>query len=242
MKVENLKIGDSTRTWGQPWATNKDPNDRSTPASAYFLSISRNKNDILVENYIPRKLDKMGLGFNELSKINPQLIYASITGKYSLDKIGYGQTGPYSNHAGYDVVIEAEASLMYITGEEDDPPVKFGVAITVIMAALISRSKPNLGQRIDCSLEYQIASLANIASNYLISNHAKRMGTSHPSIVPYKVFPMKDELINDPRFTTNSDRVLHRKELVSLLEEGFKNETTDHWLSLLSDKEIPLSN
>ncbi|CAG8664883.1 10407_t:CDS:2 [Cetraspora pellucida] len=284
IKVENPKIGDDTRTWGPPWATNKDPNDRSTPESAYFLSINRNKksitvnlkspsgidiikdlvkqSDILVENYIPGKLDKMGLGFNELSKINPQLIYASIT--------GYGQTGPYSNNAGYDVVIEAEAGLMYITGEEDGPPVKVGVAITglythgAIMAALISRSKTNLGQRIDCSLiECQVASLANIASNYLISNQeAKRMGTSHPSIVPYQVFPTKDgfimigagndkqfkilcniidrdELMNDPRFATNSDRVLHRKELVSLLEERFKNETTDHWLSLLFDKEIP---
>ncbi|CAG8667309.1 14764_t:CDS:2, partial [Racocetra fulgida] len=260
IKVENPKIGDDTRTWGPPWATNKDPNDLSTPESAYFLSINRNKksitvnlkspaginiikdlvkqSDILVENYIPGKLDKMGLGFDELSKINPQLIYASVT--------GYGQTGPYSKHAGYDVVIEA--GLMYITGEEDGPPVKVGVAIT------------------DCSLiECQVASLANIASNYLISNQeAKRMGTSHPSIVPYQIFPTKDgfimigagndkqfkilcntididELINDPRFTTNSDRVFHRKELISLLEEKFLNETTDHWLSLLSDKEIPFA-
>ncbi|CAG8750496.1 21389_t:CDS:2, partial [Racocetra persica] len=295
IKVENPKIGDDTRTWGPPWATNKDPNDLSTPESAYFLSINRNKksitvnlkspasiniikdlvkqSDILVENYIPGKLDKMGLGFDELSKINPQLIYASVT--------GYGQTGPYSKHAGYDVVIEAEAGLMYITGEEDRPPVKVGVAITVlnfhyndkglythgaIMAALISRNKTNLGQRIDCSLiECQVASLANIASNYLISNQeAKRMGTSHPSIVPYQVFPTKDgfimigagnnkqfkilcntidkdELINDPRFTTNSDRIFHRKELISLLEERFMNETTNHWLSLLSDKEIPFA-
>ncbi|CAG8738839.1 7162_t:CDS:2, partial [Ambispora leptoticha] len=102
----------------------------------------------------------------------------------------------------------------------DGSPVKVDVAITglythgAIMAALISRSKTNLGQRIDCSLiECQVASLANIASNYLISNQeAKQMGTSHPSIVPYQVFPTKDE-------------------------ERFMNETTDHWLSLLSDKE-----
>ncbi|CAG8656753.1 34324_t:CDS:2 [Gigaspora margarita] len=286
IKIENPKVGDDTRTWGPPWATNKDSNDLSTPESAYFLSINRNKksitvnlkspdgiqivkdlvkkSDILVENYIPGKLDKMGLGFDELSKINPQLIYASIT--------GYGQTGPHSKRAGYDVVIEAEAGLMYITGEEDRPPAKVGVAITglyangAIMAALISRSKTNLGQRIDCSLiECQVASLVNIASNYLISNQeAKRMGTSHPSIVPYQVFPTKNgfimigagndkqfkilchtidkvEFLNDSRFTTNSDRVLHRKELISLLEQRFKDETTEHWLSLLFDKEIPFA-
>ncbi|CAG8638945.1 19463_t:CDS:2 [Racocetra fulgida] len=136
-----------------------------------------------------------------------------------------------------DLSTPEKAGLMYITGEEDGSPVKVDVAIT------------------DCSLiECQVASLANIASNYLISNQeAKQMGTSHPSIVPYQVFPTKDgfimigagndkqfkilcntinykdELIIDSKFTTNSDRLFH--------QERFMNETTDHWLSLLSDKE-----
>ncbi|CAG8643400.1 4538_t:CDS:2, partial [Dentiscutata erythropus] len=184
----------------------------------------------------------------------------------------YGQTGPYSNRAGYDVMIEAEAGLMYITGEEDGNPVKVGVAITglyahgAIMAALLSRTKTNFGQWIDCSLiESQIASLANIASNYLISNgEAVRMGTSHPSIVPYQVFPTKDSfimigagndrqfkilcqtinqenLLQDSRFKTNASRVQHRKELISLLKSKFQEEDTDHWLEKFFDKGIPFA-
>ncbi|RUP48103.1 CoA-transferase family III domain-containing protein, partial [Jimgerdemannia flammicorona] len=144
IKIENPQYGDDTRTWGPPWAENKVPTDKSQPESAYFLSVNRNKksvavniknpsgvalicdlarrSDVLVENYIPGKLDEMGLGYEELSRINPRLIYTSIT--------GYGPQGPYAQRAGYDVMIEAEAGLMHITGEKDGRPVKVGVAIT----------------------------------------------------------------------------------------------------------------
>ncbi|CAJ0848123.1 13278_t:CDS:2 [Entrophospora sp. SA101] len=185
---------------------------------------------------------KLGIGYEQLNKINPRLIYTSIT--------GYGQTGPYANRAGYDVIIEAEAGLMHITGEENGQPVKVGVAITdittglyahgAIMAALLLR-QPN--------------------------QEAKRLGTSHPSIVPYQVFQTKDdfimigtgnekqfkilcesidkvELMHDERFKTNSDRVQNRKELIEILKERFQEHTTEHWLLVFEKNKhsIPFSS
>lgn len=290
VKVENPNGGDDTRAWGPPFADNKDTSDLSHGESAYFLCVNRNKksvtvnmkseggrqlihdlvkeSDILVENYLPGKLEKMGLGYKELSKINPKLIYASIT--------GYGQTGPFANRPGYDVIIEAEAGLMHITGEPEGTPVKVGVAITdlttglyahsAILAALIQRGTTGKGQHIDCSLiESQVASLANIASNYLIGGQeAKRMGTSHPSIVPYQVLPTKnsfvmigagndgqfaklchrmglEHLLEDPKYKRNSDRVKHRKELIRLLEDRLEQEDTSYWLEKLTGAGFPFA-
>jgi len=209
----------------------------------------------------------MGLGYEDCSTINNRLIYASIT--------GYGQTGPYRTAAGYDVVIEGEAGLMHITGEPDRPPSKVGVAVTdistglyahgAIMAALISRQKTGKGVWIDCNLfESQIAGLANIASNYLISGkEAQRHGTAHPSIVPYQVFPCKDgyilfgagnekqfklftdkilgqpELANDTRFSTNGARVANRKLLVKVITDTLMQKSQSHWLRLFDGLGIP---
>lgn len=140
--------------------------------------------DILVENYVPGALRKYGLDFETLRRINPALVYASIT--------GYGQTGPYSRRAGYDVMVEAEFGLMHITGTRDGPPVKVGVAVTdlttglyasnSIMAALLSRQKTGRGQHLDLALsDCQTATLANIASSCLISGKKDtgRWGTAH---------------------------------------------------------------
>jgi len=142
------------------------------------------KCDILVENYIPGALKKYGMDYETLRKINPSLIYASIT--------GYGQTGPYSQRSGYDVMVEAEFGLMHITGSRDGPPVKVGVAVTdlttglytsnAIMAALLGRAKTGRGQHIDAALsDCQTATLANIASSCLISGEKDtgRWGTAH---------------------------------------------------------------
>jgi len=142
------------------------------------------KCDILVENYIPGALKKYGMDYETLCKINPSLIYASIT--------GYGQTGPYSQRSGYDVMVEAEFGLMHITGSRDGPPVKVGVAVTdlttglytsnAIMAALLGRAKTGRGQHIDAALsDCQTATLANIASSCLISGEKDtgRWGTAH---------------------------------------------------------------
>ncbi|KAK5176321.1 hypothetical protein LTR44_011152 [Exophiala sp. CCFEE 6388] len=153
--------------------------------------------DVMVENYIPDSLKKYGLDYNSIRALNPRLIYASIT--------GYGQTGPYSKRAGYDVMVEAEMGLMHITGARDGPPVKVGVAVTdlttglytsnAIMAALLSRAKSGRGQHIDMALsDCQVATLSNLASSVLISGEkdSGRWGTAHPSIVPYRGFRTKD--------------------------------------------------
>ncbi|GAA5814533.1 hypothetical protein MFLAVUS_008030 [Mucor flavus] len=290
IKIENPIGGDDTRAWGPPFASNKDATDTSPGESAYFLCVNRNKKsvtvnmkseggkqlimdlvkecDVLVENYLPGKLEALGLGFQQLKDINPKLIYASIT--------GYGQTGPYSNRPGYDVIIEAEAGLMHITGEPEGTPVKVGVAITdlttglyahsSILAALIQRGTTGKGQHIDCSLlESQVASLANIASNYLIGGQeAKRMGTSHPSIVPYQVLPTKnsfvmigagndgqfaklcvrmglEHLLQDAKYKKNSDRVKNRKELIRLLEDRLEQEDSEFWLEKLTGAGFPFA-
>ncbi|KAJ3792427.1 CoA-transferase family III domain-containing protein [Lentinula aff. detonsa] len=263
IKIEHVGKGDDTRSWYPPSApllpqsSSESLPERAhflPPESAYFLSANRNKRsvtinfkdpaglkiiyklieqaDILVENYIPGKLAKLGLGWEKCHKINPRLIYASIT--------GYGQTGPYRQHAGYDVIVEGEAGLMHITGEPyPGKPVKVGVAATdvatglyahgAIMAALIGRESTGKGCWIDCNLfETQIAGLANIASSYLIAGQeAQRFGTAHPSVVPYQVFPCKasegqdgDDFImigagNDNQFNTLCNLVLPLPSLPS---------------------------
>lgn len=147
------------------------------------------KCDILVENYIPGALEKYSMDYDTIHEINPGLIYASIT--------GYGQTGPFSQRAGYDVMVEAEFGLMHITGDRNGPPVKVGVAVTdlttglytsnAIMAALLSRAKTGRGQHIDAALsDCQTATLANIASSCLISGEKDtgRWGTAHRKSTP----------------------------------------------------------
>ncbi|KAK6356654.1 hypothetical protein TWF718_000994 [Orbilia javanica] len=218
IKVEHVTRGDDTRAWGPPYAPRKD--GKSGPGeSAYFLAVNRNKrslaldfkasegqaivkalartSDVLVENYLPGTLAKYGLDYEALKAENKGLIYASIT--------GYGQTGPYSDRAGYDVMVEAEMGLMHITGERNRAPVKVGVAVTdlttglytsnAILAALLSRASTSQGQHIDMSLsDCQVATLANIASSVLVSGKRDggRWGTAHPSIVPYEAFPTSD--------------------------------------------------
>lgn len=234
IKVEDLK-GDDTRSWGPPFITGTGS---STSESTYYLGVNRNKrsitvnfkhrdgkelmaalarkSDVLIENLMPGKLDALGLGYDAMRKVNPAIIYASIT--------GYGPDGPSALQAGYDVIIEGEAGLMHITGEPDGRPVKVGVAITditaglfthgAIMAALLARERRRaetgewIGQKIDVSLmESQLAALSNVAHAYLIGGmEAKRWGTQHASIVPYQSFKTKDGNIiigagNDGQFT-----------------------------------------
>ncbi|KAK3068400.1 hypothetical protein LTS18_000678, partial [Coniosporium uncinatum] len=210
---------------------------------------------------------KYGMDYETLSKINPGLIYASIT--------GYGQTGPYSNRPGYDVMVEAEMGLMHITGARDGPPVKVGVAVTdlttglytsnAVMAALIGRSRTGRGQHIDAALsDCQVATLANIASSALISGKkdSGRWGTAHPSIVPYKGFKTADgdilfgggndklygilctklgkpEWISDDRFKTNGVRVKHRETLEAMIEAETVQKTTQEWLDVFEGSGMP---
>ncbi|XP_044149639.1 succinate--hydroxymethylglutarate CoA-transferase isoform X2 [Bufo gargarizans] len=279
IKVEKPGSGDDTRAWGPPFVGSE---------SAYFLSVNRNKKsiavnmkdpkgtkiikqlaqacDVLIENYIPGKLAEMGLGYEDLMKTAPHIIYCSIT--------GYGQTGPLFKRAGYDAVACAMSGLMHITGPEDGDPVRPGVAMTdlatglfahgAIMAGLLQRAKTGKGMHIDCNLlSSQVACLTHIAANFLNRGiEAKRWGTAHGSIVPYQSFKAKDgylvigagndqqfstvcritdlsELINDPRFKTNKLRVQHRKELLQVLTSRFSEKTTAEWLELFEGSGIP---
>ncbi|KAF2863909.1 CAIB/BAIF family enzyme [Piedraia hortae CBS 480.64] len=292
IKVEHPVRGDDTRAWGPPYAEYKRGSGKTGPGeSAYFLAANRNKKslglsfqhrpgveilhrlvekcDVLVENYLPGTLKKYDLDYETVSKINPGLIYASVT--------GYGQTGPYSNRAGYDVMVEAGMGLMHITGHRDGPPAKVGVAITdlttglytasTIMAALIGRARTGQGQHIDVALaDCQISMLSNIASSCLISGKpdSGRWGTAHPSIVPYRGFKTKDgdimlgggndrlfgimcsrlgkeEWSRDPKFVTNADRVKNRDELENMIEGVTETRTTSEWLDIFEGSGMPYS-
>ncbi|HWL05545.1 MAG TPA: CaiB/BaiF CoA-transferase family protein [Xanthobacteraceae bacterium] len=289
IKIERPDIGDDTRSWGPPYLT--DGEGHPTTDAAYFLCANRNKrslaidithpdgqaaikalaarSDILIENFKVGNLARYGLDYASLSAVNPGLIYCSIT--------GFGQAGPYAQRAGYDLLVQAMGGLMSITGEKDDDggrPQKVGVAITdistglyatvAILAAVIQRQKTGVGQHIDLSLlDVQVATLANQASNYLVSGQAPgRMGNAHPNIVPYQDFATADGHIiiavgNDAQFTklcqimnlpdiaardsfrTNDERVRNRHELIPLLDEAFRQRGTSEWVSLMETAGIP---
>ncbi len=216
IKVERPEQGDDTRSWGPPYATDRQGQD--TSESAYYLSTNRGKksvavdltqeagqkiirqlvseSDVLLENFKVGGLKKYGLDYESLSKINPEIIYCSIS--------GFGQTGPYANRPGYDFAIQGMGGLMSITGQPDGlpgaGPQKVGVALAdittglyatiAILAAITHRSETGEGQYIDLSLlDVQTAVLANQSMNYLTTGQAPvRMGNQHPNIVPYQSF------------------------------------------------------
>lgn len=279
IKVERPKTGDESRRWGPPFLNNSTD-------SVYFMAANRNKRsvcidlkrghdivadlatqcDVLVENYIPGKLDTFNLGYEQLAKRSPSLIYCSIS--------GYGNTGPYASRPGYDVIAASIGGLLHITGEEGGQPAKVGVAVTdiatglyahgAILAALYQRQRTGLGQKIDANLlSTQVASLINVASNYLnAGREAKRWGTAHESIVPYESFKTTtgyltigagsdvqfqalcsflkmQDLAEDPRFATNIKRVENRTELVGILKDIFIRHSTDYWMECLSKAPFP---
>ncbi len=279
IKVERPGSGDDTRTWGPPFSGGE---------AAYYLCANRNKksiivdlkspegldliremakvSDVFVENFTPGLSKKFGLDYESLRKINPRLVYASIT--------AYGKDGPYRDRPGYDMVLSAVGGLMYITGEQEGNPCKVGVAITdvltgvyasgAITSALLWRERSGKGQYLDISLmDVQVSGLANIASNYLVANkEAQRWGTAHESIVPYQVFNAKDrpialavanqklwvnfckaigkdEWAADPRFESNPKRVENRGILLPLIDDLFAQKTCDEWMDLLVGAAIP---
>jgi crotonobetainyl-CoA:carnitine CoA-transferase CaiB-like acyl-CoA transferase len=242
IKIERPKCGDDTRSWGPPYLQDREGND--TKDAAYFFCANRgkksvtvditcpegqeiirqlaNQSDVLIENYKVGGLANYGLDYHSLSKINPKLIYCSIT--------GFGQTGPYADLPGYDFLIQGMGGLMSVTGEPDDPkkeiggPTKVGVAVTdlftglyasnAIQAALIERQNSGLGQYIDLALlDVQAATLANQASNYLVGGLVpERLGNAHPNIVPYQAFSTSDGHIiiavgNDQQFSRLCDAI-----------------------------------
>ena len=216
LKIEKPGAGDDTRTWGPPYL--KDAAGADTSESAYYLSANRNKRsvaidlahpegqalirrlagtcDVLVENFKVGGLKKYGLDYETLHAEHPHLVYCSIT--------GFGQTGPYSERAGYDFMIQGMGGIMSLTGEPEGEPVKVGVAVadvmcgmyasTAILAAIRHRDQGGGGQHIDLALlDTQAAWLVNVGLNYLTSGDVpQRYGNAHANIVPYQVFPASD--------------------------------------------------
>ncbi len=229
IKIERPNKGDDTRYWGPPFI--KEKTSTQPPQAAYFHSTNRNKQsiaidiqhktgqqiikdlvknaDVFIENFKVGALAKYGLDYPKLKLLNPNLIYCSIT--------GFGQTGPSSERAGYDAMIQGEGGLMSITGVANGEPMKAGVALTDIMtglycsnailAALMARNHIDKGQYIDIALlDVQVSTLANQGLNYLATgNNPKRQGNAHPNIVPYQTFNTSDGIImlaigNDNQF------------------------------------------
>lgn len=278
IKIEMPNTGDDSRGFG-PYINNE---------SAYFMSINRNKKsmtlnlknengkkiflelvketDVLVENFRPGTMEKLGLGYDYLITLNPKLIYAAAS--------GYGHTGPYSQRAAYDAVVQAMGGIMSITGEKNGKPTRVGSSIgdisagmfTVIgiLSALISRNTTGKGQMVDVAmLDCQVAMLENAIARYFVTGKIpKPYGNRHTSIVPFEAFETSDgeimvaagnnalwkklcntlgchELIDDKRFKDNLDRNENYDELRQLLVPCFLAKTTKDWLDIFDKEGIP---
>ncbi|MFA6154456.1 CaiB/BaiF CoA transferase family protein [Mesorhizobium sp.] len=287
IKVESPDGGDDTRKWGPPFVIGKDGENLS---AAYYHACNRGKrsiaidfstpegaetvrrliatSDVLIENFKLGGLKKYGLDYDSLHKINPRLIYCSIT--------GFGQSGPYAPRAGYDFIIQAMAGMMSITGEVGREPQKAGVAISdiftglysviAIQAALRHAEKTGEGQHIDMALfDTQISALGNQNMNYLISGKSPvQMGNAHMNIAPYEVVPVRDghiilavgndgqfakfcaavgldQLSVDPNFATNPARVANRVKLREHIIEALKAFDRDPLLAKLEAASVPAS-
>jgi crotonobetainyl-CoA:carnitine CoA-transferase CaiB-like acyl-CoA transferase len=280
--AEVLKIeppqGDDSRHWGPPFAEGE---------SAYFLAVNRNKKslsldlktddgkrlalslidkaDILIENFRPGAMDRLGLGYEAVSKRNPRMIYASIS--------GYGQTGPLRDKPGYDAVMQGEGGWMGLTGDPEGMPMKVGASLADIftgmmagqgiLAALYRREKSGEGERIDVALfDSVVATLCYQAQGYLMTGETpQRLGNRHSSLTPYETFATADSHVivgvgNDalwkkfcraverpdldrPEFETNASRVARYDDLRRRLEPLFRSRTTSEWLARLDVAGIP---
>ncbi len=278
IKLEAPGKGDDSRAFG-PYVQDE---------SAYFMSLNRNKEsitlnlkndkakeifkglvqkvDVLVENFKPGTMEKLGLGYDELKKINPKLIYAASS--------GFGHTGPYSSRPAYDGVIQAMGGIMSITGQKGGEPTRVGPSVGDIMAGLFTaigvlasinkRSITGEGMKVDVSmLDCQVGILENAIARYFVTGTSpKPEGNKHASIVPFEPFETSDgqimiaagndnlwakfckvmgteELINDERFKTNPLRNQHYDELRPLVAAEIIKKTTEEWKQLLIDGGVP---
>jgi crotonobetainyl-CoA:carnitine CoA-transferase CaiB-like acyl-CoA transferase len=282
MGAEVVKVeppgGDDSRAWGPPFVAGE---------STYFLSVNRNKKsicidlkkpdgchlleellaraDILVENFRPGTLERLGFGYEQIRPRLPRLVYCSIS--------GYGQTGPLRDRPGYDAIIQGEAGWMSLTGFPDGPPLKLGASLADIftgmmacqgiLLALYQRRDTGKGQQVDVALyDSVVSTLCYQAQSYLVTGEIPgRLGNRHPSLAPYETFETADgHLIvgvgNDalwrkfcaalgradldrPEFEKNADRVGNYESLKSLLAPLFRSAPTSHWLSLLERAGVP---
>jgi formyl-CoA transferase len=290
IKVEKPGAGDDTRSWGPPFLKHKDGSD-STDA-AYYLAANRGKrsitldistpqgqqvvrdlakiSDVVLENYKVGQLKKYGLDYESLTQVNPALVYCSVT--------GFGQTGPWKHRAGYDFIIQGVGGFMSVTGEADDQPgggpQKAGVAVAdlmtgmyatqAVLAALFHRERSGEGQYIDMALlDVQVAMMANMNSNYLVSGTPpRRWGNAHPNLTPYQTFKSntdwiivaagnddqfkklctaggREEIPLDPRFNSNPNRVRNREALLPQLKAMFAAQSAEWWVQALEAVGVP---
>ncbi|HEC40358.1 MAG TPA: CoA transferase [bacterium] len=224
------------------------------------------QSDVLVENFRPGVMKRLGLGFQRVKEMNSQIIYCSIS--------GFGQDGPYRMLPGYDQVAQGMGGIMSITGEPGGPPLKVGVAIADItggmfaaygiLVALYNREKRGRGQMIDVSLlDSQVALLTYQAGTYFASGEIPQpVGSGHPLIVPYQAFKAKDvyfniaagndklwkilckaigleKAIDDPKFATNAKRIENREEIVKVISDIIITKNGEEWLKILTDAGVP---
>lgn len=279
IKVEKPGSGDETRAWGPPFvkglsyyfrSLNRGKKsitlDLKTPAAQKIVRQLVQDSDILVESYRPRRLAQYNLDYQKLRRINKALVYCSIS--------GFGQTGPYRDRPGYDIVAFAMSGIMSTTGEEGRPSVRVSIPVadiaaghyasTAILACLSRRLVTGRGDYIDISLYDSIVSwLSYLATYYFATGkEPKRMGSAHPSIVPYQAFNCKDKeliiavgndsqwqalcrtlglerLLEEKRFSTNPDRVRHRAALIPLLSKRLRIRTAAYWSRVLNQHGVP---
>ncbi|ARF17802.1 formyl-CoA transferase [Sporosarcina ureae] len=277
IKIESPE-GDNTRQWGPPFIGED---------STYYQSINRNKKslvlnlktekgkgifldlikdaDVVIENFKPKTIDKLGIGYDVLQEYNPRIILASIS--------GFGQTGPYAEKPGYDILATGMGGFLSVTGEPDGPPVKAGFSIADlgtgmwagfgILVALWNREKSGEGQWVDLSLlDTMVSWQTYIASNYFSTEkNPKRLGGAHPNIVPYQIFEASDghfvvavgneimwkkfvgklnfDALRSKKFELNKDRVENREELILILNDIFKDKPKEEWIKTFESINIP---
>jgi crotonobetainyl-CoA:carnitine CoA-transferase CaiB-like acyl-CoA transferase len=290
IKVERPGAGDDTRGWGPPFL--KDSKGAETKEAAYYLSVNRGKRsvtvsldkpegqeivrdfarrtDIVLENYKVGTLARYGLAYEDLKKVNPKIIYCSVT--------GFGQTGPRRDQAAYDFMIQGMGGLMSVTGERDGRPgggpQKVGLPIVdlmtgmysaiAVLAALARREVSGEGEYIDVAmLDVQVATLANQAMNYLVSDRIpSRTGNAHPNIQPQDVFACRDgdmvlavgndsqfvkfcdalglpELARDERFVKNASRVRNLETLRPIIAQRLREKNRSEWVAALDAAGVP---
>ena len=277
IKIENPDKGDDTRAYGPPFVQGE---------SAYFMSVNRGKrslaldlksskgrevltrliqrSDVLLENFRRDFLQSIGFGYDEVAKLNPNIIYASVT--------GYGHTGPWADRPGYDLAVQGQSGIMSLTGDPNGPPYKTGTSLADITAglyatlgillALQARHRTGRGQKVDVSLlDGQVSLLTYQAGIYFGTGKTPtRKGNQHPTIVPYETFKARDryfnlavgndrlwgqfcELLGRPdlkeNFPTNPLRVEKHDALFPILQEIFAGKTADEWLALFEKAGIP---
>lgn len=279
VKVERPGSGDDTRAYGPPFLDGE---------SAYFLSVNRNKRsmtldlknekalellrrlletaDVLVENFRPGTMEDFGLGYEEARRLNPRLVFCSIS--------GYGHSGPNAELPGYDLIIQGEGGIVSLTGSPEGPPYKAGTSQADVVAgmmgfqgillALIARANSGVGQKVDIGmLDSQVALLTYQAGIYFATGDSPtRMGNQHPTIAPYETYRCKDGYVNvacgndnlwrtfcravgedgwaeDPRYRTNAERVNNRRQLGELMEPLMLERTAQEWVDVLQKHGIP---